>query len=849
MKKLMFIFILGIFSFLNASNLQKTSVQLFWLDQFQFAGFYAAVEKGFYKDAGLEVELKKYNNTDAVEEVINNKADFGIGSSSLIIDKSNGKDIVLLGTLFQSSPIILLALENSNIKYLEDIKNKKIMITKDQQDFATLKSMIISKGINISDIQILEHSFNIDDLINKNTDLMLSYITNEPFLLKEKGYNSRIFKPKDYGFDFYEDIIFTTKDFASNNPKLVKDFYRATILGWEYAFNNIDEIAKLIYEKYNPQNKSLEHLIFEANEMKKLAFDKDGKIGTITQEKLNLIINTYRVLGLIKNEINSEEFIYTKHHENNFLLDENEKNYLEHKKTIKMCVDPNWMPFEKIEKNKHIGIAADYIKIIEDKIKIPITLVPTKTWSESLELGQKRDCDIFSLIRTTPEREKYLNFTTAYFSIPLVIASDINAPFINDFSQIKDKKLAIIKDYAIGEILRMKYPNINFIDVKDIQEGLNLVQKGKVFGFIDTLSTIGYHIQNGYIGQLKISGKFDEIWNLGVGTRNDEPILNDIFNKAINDISPTQKQEILNRWISVNYQNSLDYNFFYKVMAVAIIFIFILVLFYRQYLLKKLNSQLSEKIAIEIKKNEEKNRILIQQSRMASMGEMLENIAHQWRQPLSTISVAASGMEVKKEFSTLSDEEFFEAINHIKKATSYLSNTIDDFRNFFNQKREHSIININSVVEKALDLMGDSFIKNKIQVIKNIEDLEFLSLENELIQVLMNVFSNAKDVLKSISKEDKYIFIDISKKDEFIIIDIKDNAGGIKDDIIDKVFEPYFTTKHKFKGTGIGLYMSKLLVEKHLKGIIGVKNCEFSHIDKPHMGALFKIVLPIQSVN
>ena len=847
MEKLIFALILSALPFLNASNLQKTSVQLMWFDQFQFAGFYTAIEKGFYKEVGLEVELKEYNDSNVLDEVINKKSDFGIGSSSLIADKSNGKDIVLLGSIFQSSPLILLTLKNSDINYIEDIKNKKIMITKEQQDFATFKSMIISKGINTSNLQFLEHSFNIDDLINKKTDLMLAYITNEPFLLKEKGYESRVFKPKDYGFDFYEDIIFTTKEFALNNPKLVKDFYKATIKGWEYAFNNIDEIAKLIHEKYNSQNKSLESFIFEANEMKKLAFDKDGKIGTITQEKINLIINTYRVMGLIKNEINSEDFVYTKHLENNFLLNEKEKIYLENKKTIKMCVDPNWMPFEKIENNKHIGIAADYIKILESKIKIPITLVPTKTWSESLELGQKRVCDIFSLVRTTPQREKYLNFTMPYLNIPLVIAADINAPFINDFSQIKDKQLAIIKDYAIGEILRMKYPNIDFIDVEDIQEGLNLVQKGKVFGFIDTLVTLGYHIQNNYIGQLKISGRFDETWNLGVGTRNDEPILNDIFNKAINDISIIQKQEILNNWISVNYQNSLDYGFFYKILAVLIIFTSILILFYRQYLLKKLNSQLNEKIAIEIQKNEEKNRILIQQSRMASMGEMLENIAHQWRQPLSTISVAASGMEVKKEFSTLSDKEFFEAINHIKKSTLYLSNTIDDFRNFFSKKKNTSTININSVVEKALDLMGNTFVQNRIQIIKNIENVEFLSLENELIQVFMNILVNAKDALRYIITTDKYIFIDIYKKDNYLIIDIKDNAGGIKEDIIDKVFEPYFTTKHKFKGTGIGLYMSKLLVERHLNGTLNVKNSEFSHIDKIYMGALFTLVLDLEN--
>ena len=831
---------------LNANSLQKTSVQLMWLDQFEFAGFYMAKEKGFYENLGLDVELKKFNiETDVTKEVIEKRADFGTSSSSLLVDISENKDVLLLGSIFQSSPLILLALKDSNINYIQDIKNKKVMLTKEQQKFATLQSMLISKGITLNDVQVLDHSFNIDDLINKKTDLMLSYTTNEPFLLKEKGYESQIFHPKDYGFDFYEELIFTTKEFAQNNPKLVKDFYKATIMGWEYAFNNIDETAKLIHKKYNPQNKSLESLIFEANEMKKLAFDKNGKIGTITQERINLIINTYRVMGLIKENLNSEDIIYTKHLEDNFLLNDKEKNYLEKKKTIKMCVDPDWMPFEKIEKGKHVGIAADYIKIIEEKIKKPITLIPTKTWSESLELGQKKDCDIFSLIRTTPQREKYLNFTKPYLEIPLVIAADINAPFIDNILQVKDKKIAIVKDYAVGEILRIKYPDINFVDVNNIHEGLELVEKGSVFGFIDTLLTIGYQIQNNYIGQLKISGRFNEIWELGIGVRNDEPILTSIFDKAIDDISANQKQRILNKWISVNYQKEIDHVFLYEVLAGLIVFTFILFLFYRQYLLKKLNAQLNEKVKLEIQKNEEKNRILIQQSRMASMGEMLENIAHQWRQPLSTISVAASGMEVKKEFSTLSDEEFFEGINHIKKSTVYLSNTIDDFRTFFIKEKKTSQMNIKNAIEKALELMGNTFMQQRINLVKNIEEIEILSLENELIQVLMNIFVNAKDALKQTLGDEKYIIIDVFKKEDNLIIQIKDSAKGIDEKIIDKIFEPYFTTKHKFKGTGIGLYMSKLLVEKHLKGSIKTSNTEFTFMDKIHKGALFEIILPI----
>ena len=298
---------------LNANSLQKTSVQLMWLDQFEFAGFYVAKEKGFYQELGLDVEIRKFDaNINLTKEVLDGKSDFGLNSSSLVIDKAQGKDVVILGTIFQSSPLVLLALKDSKLKDFNNFKNKKIMITNNQENFAPLLSMLKSQDLLYSDLKFIPHSFNVDDLINHKTDLMSAYITNEVFSLKEKGYDSTIFNPKDYGFDFYDDFIFTSKEFVEQNPETVKKFYKATLKGWEYAFNNIDEVSKLVYEKYNPQNKSLKSIIFEANTMKELIFDNDGKIGTVTQEKINLMINAYKVMGLIRKDIKADDLIYSK---------------------------------------------------------------------------------------------------------------------------------------------------------------------------------------------------------------------------------------------------------------------------------------------------------------------------------------------------------------------------------------------------------------------------------------------------------------------------------------------------------------------------------------------------------
>ena len=820
-----------------------------WVDQFEFAGFYMAKEKGFYEKIGLDVEIKKYNlSTNVLNEVLEKKADFGVNSSSLIIKKSLGKDIVILGSIFQSSPLIILALKDSRIKNIHDIKNKKLMMTSEQYEAAPLQSMLISENISLKSINLIDHSFNIDDLINKKTDFMMAYTTNEPYLLKEKGYESQIFHPKDYGFNFYEEILFTSKEFANNNPKLVKDFYDASISGWYYAFGNIDETAQLIYEKYNPQNKSLASLIDEAKEMKKLVYDKENRIGTITKERINLIINTYKVLGLMKNSIDIDDLIYTKHLNNSFTLSKEESDYLKNKKEIKFCIDPDWMPFEKIEDNKHIGISADYVDIIESKLNVPITLVQTKSWSESLSKAKERVCDIIPLIVKTDNRDKYLNFTSPYIKLPLVMAGGIEDSFIEDINQYKNKKIGISKDYAFGEILKAKYPHLNFVEVENMKDGFEQIQKGQISGFIENLTTIGFAIQKNYIGQIKIIAKLNETLEAGISSRNDEPILNSIFQKALDSIDSEKREEIYNKWVYVNYQKETNYDSLNKFLFIIIGFILVFILFYRQYLLKKMNEELNEKIKIEMKKNEEKTRISIQQSRMASMGEMLENIAHQWRQPLSTISVAASGIEIKKELNILNDEELSDSLRHIKNATQYLSNTIDDFRNFFVKDKIPSNINIRNTLNKTIDLISSTLAKEEITLIRNIQNINFTSYENELIQVLMNIFINAKDALAN-RKSEKLIIVVIKQIEDNLVIKIKDNAGGVDSSIIDKIFEPYFTTKHQFNGTGIGLYMSKLIVEKHLIGEISVKNIDFIFNSKTYRGALFELVLPLNITN
>ncbi|MCT7566730.1 cache domain-containing protein [Aliarcobacter butzleri] len=246
------------------------------------------------------------------------------------------------------------------------------------------------------------------------------------------------------------------------------------------------------------------------------------------------------------------------------------------------------------------------------------------------------------------------------------------------------------------------------------------------------------------------------------------------------------------------------------------------------------------------KELDNKQAILYQQSKMAAMGEMIGNIAHQWRQPLSIITTATSGMVLQKQMGVLTDEFFFEASDRINHSAQYLSETIDDFRNFFIPNKEKSKVNLLEVFKKTLDLISAQFNSKEIKIIKNIETIEFESYENELIQALINILNNSRDEL--IKKEnERFIFVDAYKNDDYINIVIKDNAGGVIKENLNKIFEPYFTTKYKSQGTGIGLYMTEEIITKHLNGTIGVENVEFTYNDKQYFGAQFTIKIDLNS--
>ncbi len=267
--------------------------------------------------------------------------------------------------------------------------------------------------------------------------------------------------------------------------------------------------------------------------------------------------------------------------------------------------------------------------------------------------------------------------------------------------------------------------------------------------------------------------------------------------------------------------------------------------------LEEINKNLEKRIKKAVEENRRKDKIMFQQSKLAAMGEMLQNIAHQWRQPLGSISLILQSIKLKNEMNKLTPEFVDKKTDEALLLAENMSKTIDDFKNFFRPDKTKKTLSIKECICHSKQLVSHMLEKYKIKIDVSIkEDITILGYKNELSHVCLNILNNAIDSLKTSDVEDKKILIIVKKEKKGIIISIIDNGGGIKEENLEKIFEPYFTTKLKDKGSGIGLYMAKQIIEKHMGGKIKALNI------KHKMGtnimyncAMFEIFIPIKAEN
>ena len=280
----------------QAAN-EKVRLQLKWQHQFQFAGYYAAKEKGYYRDAGLDVEIiPSQPGSDPVQRVLQGRAEFGVGSTELLLLREKGVPLVVLAVIFQHSPLALMTLKTDGLQSIHDLAGRRVMI---EPGSSELYAYLNKEGISSDKFTLLTHDFHTEQLLSGSVYAMSSYVTDEPFAVSQAGKAYVLYSPRSAGIDFYGDNLFTTEGLLKSKPEMVKSFRKASLQGWDYAMLHQEELVQLIYSRYS-QRHSLEHLRFEARQMVPLLQVLLVEIGYMNPGRWRHIVEVYAELGMMK---------------------------------------------------------------------------------------------------------------------------------------------------------------------------------------------------------------------------------------------------------------------------------------------------------------------------------------------------------------------------------------------------------------------------------------------------------------------------------------------------------------------------------------------------------------------
>jgi signal transduction histidine kinase len=529
----------------------------------------------------------------------------------------------------------------------------------------------------------------------------------------------------------------------------------------------------------------------------------------------------------------------------NINLTQKEKDYLKEKVVIKVHNESTWAPFNFNENGIAKGFSIDYIKLLAKKLNLKVEIVSGYSWAEYMKMIHTDKLDIIINIAKSEEREKSIAFTDSFFTIQNAIYSNKQYLNIKTIKDLEGKTIAMPKGFVTQVFLEKNYPKIKQVLLNETLPTLQMVSEGKVHATVGEKVVMDYMINKYKLKNIlpnKVINNKDMINLLHLGVSKKDLILRNILEKAQNQVTEQEMIKLKQKWF-IN-ENKTEIN--YELIGKIIIFFgtgFITIFFFllREKKLKKeieeLNKNLEIKVKKEVFKNIKKDKQLQQQAKQAQMGEMLSMIAHQWRQPLGAISSTIIAIQFKLQSGKLDlsiQEDREKLIQFLNKNTDdisdyvhFLSTTIDDFRNMFKPNKSTENTNINDPITKALKIIEPSLKTKDIEITLNLDIQNNVSIyQNEIMQVILNILKNSEDNFIEKDIKDRKIVIKTHENDSFSIISIIDNGGGIDDNIVDKIFDPYFSTKNEKNGTGLGLYMCKIIIEEHNSGEFNMINMD-----------------------
>ncbi|MGA1932184.1 transporter substrate-binding domain-containing protein [Arcobacter sp. YIC-464] len=798
-------------------------------------------------------------------------------------------------------PNLMSKFKNKEIDLLPVIAYKQ-----DREEFLSFTDDYLKQEFVLVTNTYTTNIVNIDDLDGKKVAMVKGWALSSK--IKKSFPNIKLIE-----FNTLKEVLDAVKNNIAD-ATIQNRFIATYYINKEYPLS-LKFTSEVILKDYNNKlhmgvNKNKEELVSIINKSMKLV--SKNELDSLNQKWLNI----------------SKDINFTKE----------EEEFIENK-VVNIAYTDNWAPMSFEENGKAYGLGFDFWQYIVKKSNLKVNLNFKSDFSQALDDIKNKRNDIIITTSKTSDRQKYAIFSDVYFKAPLGIATLQESNYIPDGSYLLNKRVGVGKNYTAHKLLKEAYPNMQFVLLKNVQHGLELLSNNKIDALVESMPILAHNIKKYAYSNIKISGSTGINFDLQMMIRDDYEVLQSIINKVLKTMTPDERREIYEKWSKLEYTQAFDYSVLWKYFLPLLFIIAIILYKNRQLLnyqnsLKQTQSELENTIEnfralinltiegifivkgnkiefsniealkmfninkkhlkdiefnslfkisktkglsniineaksktceltavkmnnktfpillksktilfkgehcdivsiIDMSEIKDKEQLIIQQSKMASLGEMIGNIAHQWRQPLSFISTAATGMKLQKEFNQLDDKTFNDTIDNISQTTRFLSQTIDDFQNYLKTDKTKIMFNLSSSIEKLLNIVKSSFTNNFIDIELDLDkNIDLNSFENELNQALLNIINNSKDALKDKDYDDRFIKINTYRKESDAIIEVIDNAGGIKEEIIDRVFEPYFTTKHKSQGTGLGLYMTHKIINESLNGEIKIENISYVFQEK-----------------
>jgi diguanylate cyclase (GGDEF)-like protein len=574
-------------------------IQLKWYHQFQFAGYYAALEQGFFAEEGLEVELLERDPTrNNILQVYDGEAEYGVADSVILLYQASGLGLRIVAPIFQESPNVLMTLASSGIETPQDLVGRRIRLYDNETEGFPIMAFLAEQGVIERGFIRQPSTQDFDVLVRGETDAVHAYAGNEPYRLRQQGQEVRLFHPAHYGIDLYGDLLFTAEREAEQHPERVAAMRRAVLRGWEYALDHKEEIARLILEQYS-RRKSFEALMYEAQATEHAVARFSVPLGTLDPGRLRYIQGLYQRHGLLDKQLSVETrtfFGHRNHVQTGIPLTEEEQAFLRQHPVIRVGIDPDWYPLEFVDEDGRLGgISADYLALLEERLGIRFEPATDQSWPRAMELVRARELDMFSMAAQTPERSAYALFTEPYIRSPMVIVTTNQVDYIGDSGRLLGQEVAVVEGYASQEWLKTHHPEQQLHPVDSTQQGLELVATGQVFALVDNLAAVSFLIKQQGLSNLKISGQLPIAFDLAMAARSDWPLLRSILQKGLEAISQDDRNAIYDKWIRLQYETRLDLKriapYFLILLAILLLVTFDALRFRRLHLRLRLSNE------------------------------------------------------------------------------------------------------------------------------------------------------------------------------------------------------------------------------------------------------------------